>query len=230
MDQGAIIQHQLPLQSEYSIQSEQDFNDHFVNQSNHSAYATSSSVDHLRRDGAPNSFAFAATNHPHGARFVPDRGSASDASSYHPASFTDPSSGSISTSPSSAASSLQAYTNYQGTHYTSVPAIPGAVQPQTQAFVTSSYAGTRASSQLDGSVSCMLPPPTRHTISSGFDTGDRESYATNPYSSRSQLSPHTQPGFGSYPDTPRTILGAPSTLSPGLSGYGLHMNSPNGFG
>ncbi|KAI7053527.1 hypothetical protein KC327_g18814, partial [Hortaea werneckii] len=80
MDQGAIIQHQLPLQSEYSIQSEQDFNDHFVNQSNHSAYATSSSVDHLRRDGAPNSFAFAATNHPHGARFVPDRGSASDAS------------------------------------------------------------------------------------------------------------------------------------------------------
>ncbi|KAI6832415.1 p53-like transcription factor [Hortaea werneckii] len=230
MDQGAIIQHPLPLQSEYSIQSEQDFNDHFVNQSNHSAYATSSSVDHLRRDGAPNSFAFAATNHPHGARFVPDRGSASDASSYHPASFTDPSSGSISTSPSSAASSLQAYTNYQGTHYTSVPAIPGAVQPQPQAFVTSSYAGTRASSQLDGSVSCMLPPPTRHTISSGFDTGDRESYATNPYSSRSQLSPHTQPGFGSYPDTPRTVLGAPSTLSPGLSGYGLHMNSPNGFG
>ncbi|RMZ04347.1 hypothetical protein D0862_05346 [Hortaea werneckii] len=143
------------------------------------------------------------------------------------ASFTDPSSGSISTSPSSAASSLQAYTNYQNTHYTSVPAIPGAVQPHPQAFVTSSYAGTRASSQLDGSLSCMLPPPTRHTISSGFDTGDRESYATNPYSSRSQLSPHTQPGFGSYPDTPRTVLGAPSTLSPG---YGLHMNSPNGFG
>jgi hypothetical protein len=72
-------------------------------------------------------------------------------STYQPQGhFTDSSSGSISTSPSSAASSLP-YTNgagYPTNHYTtipSVPSVPGAVI-QPQAFVPSFNAGTRVPS------------------------------------------------------------------------------------
>lgn len=86
--------------------------------------------------------------------------------------------------------------------------------------------------RLDGSTSCMLPPPPRHNnLPSGLEAGEREAYATTaPYSTRSQLSPHTQPSFGTYPETPRTVLGAASALSPGLPGYSLHMNSSSGYG
>ena len=175
-------------------------------------------------------------------------------SSQTPNHFTDSSSNSISTSPSSAASSLQAYTNLP-IHYTSVATFPGPVQ-LPQSFVTSSYASTRVPSlyvttqlcntqrtsmvacsrltcicRYDGPTPGMLPPPPRSGITT-IDAGDREAYATatTPYLARSQLSPHSLPGFGTYPDTPRTVLsGAAASLSPGF-GYASQMASSGGYG
>ncbi|KAK5138168.1 hypothetical protein LTR08_004863 [Meristemomyces frigidus] len=86
MDQGGLLQHQLPLHNEYALSSEHDFNDQFSGHAHHPSYASASSVDQLRRDAVlpqhvASSF-FTPTNHHHGPRFVPDRGVASDASRY----------------------------------------------------------------------------------------------------------------------------------------------------
>lgn len=87
--------------------------------------------------------------------------------SYHAANnFTDSSSGSISTSPSSAASSLQAYTDYPANNYTSVATFPGPVQ-LTQAFVPSSYAATRVPSMYVINLLCHY---NSHLTGSLFET------------------------------------------------------------
>lgn len=80
---------------------------------------------------------------------------------------------------------------------------------------------------------CMGPPVPAIRLSFSSALGDREAYATTatPYLARNQLSPHTQPGFGTYSDTPRSVLsGAATSLSPGLASYASHMASTNGYG
>ena len=76
--------------------------------------------------------------------------------------------------------------------------------------------------RLDGATSGMPPPPHpfRSPIPSVSTAGDRESYAhsTN-YSARSQLSPNS---FGSYNDTPRSVLPG-LAMSAGSTGYPVHM-------
>jgi len=77
------------MYGEYPLPSEHDFSDQFSGHARHPHYSSASTIEHLRRDGtlpqqATTSFAFTATNHPHGARFVPDRGVASDPSRYVP--------------------------------------------------------------------------------------------------------------------------------------------------
>ncbi|KAK5686374.1 hypothetical protein LTS10_002492 [Elasticomyces elasticus] len=168
--------------------------------------------------------------------------------------FTDSSGGSISTSPSSAASSL-AYNNYQPNHYTGFTTYAGPVQ-QPQSFGPGFHpAAPRASMYVplvrchptDKSLedpskltcfdrtdpsSCMLPPPTRQIAV--LDPTEREAYASSApnFIARNQLSPTTQLGYGSFPDTPRTVLsGVGPSYSPSLAGgYASHMASSNGYG
>ncbi|KAK4498900.1 hypothetical protein PRZ48_009410 [Zasmidium cellare] len=208
MDQGPLLQHQLPIH-DYSLSSDHDYNSQFSGHAHHQSYTTAGTVDQLRRDGSaplqpPAPFSFTATNNPPTARYVPDRAVAPENSSYQPSNnFTDSSSGSISTSPSSAASSLT-YTNYPHGHCTSVASFPPSVQ-LPQAFVPS-YA--RGPPILDSSGSGMLPPPNpiRSPISSSTNATDREAYANSTsFLARTTLSPGSQAGYGSYPDTPRSV-------------------------
>ncbi|KAF2774564.1 p53-like transcription factor [Teratosphaeria nubilosa] len=76
----------------------------------------------------------------------------------------------------------------------------------------------------------MLPPPTRSDSATTPGLADREAYATNvtPFLARSQLPSAVHPGFGSYPDTPRsTFAGVPSPVFPH---YASHMASTPGYG
>ncbi|EME38377.1 hypothetical protein DOTSEDRAFT_48613 [Dothistroma septosporum NZE10] len=136
----------------------------------------------------------------------------------------------MSISPSSAASSL-AYTNYHQNHCTAVPSY-GAPVPLPQAFVPSAYANSRVPPILDSSG--MLPPPypIRSPLSSSTHATERETYTT-PSLARPQLSPGGyQPGFASYPETPRSALSSITGLSlsnasyPYTSGHHSQMASP----
>ncbi|CAK4030811.1 p53-like transcription factor [Lecanosticta acicola] len=129
--------------------------------------------------------------------------------------------------PSSAASSL-AYTNYQSNHCTSVPSFPAPVQ-LPQSFVPTSYATSRGPHISDSTGSSMLPPPNpnRSPISSPSNAIDREAYVSStPFLARSQ------PGYGSYPDTPRSTLplaGLSLSNTPAHAHYANgngHMSSP----
>ncbi|TKA82934.1 hypothetical protein B0A55_01294 [Friedmanniomyces simplex] len=82
----------------------------------------------------------------------------------------------------------------------------------------------------------MLPPPARASNNpSVIDSADREAYASSsatPYLACNPLSPNTQPGFASYPDTPRSVISSVGpSYSPSLvAGYGSHMASSGGYG
>ncbi|KAK0293350.1 hypothetical protein LTR91_003593 [Friedmanniomyces endolithicus] len=147
--------------------------------------------------------------------------------------FADSGVGSISTSPSSAASSL-VYPHYQTNHYTSLSSFAGPVQ-HPQSFVPSTYPGARVPPILDAGP-CMLPPPARTSIPTVIDSADRrEAYVSSatPYLARNPLSPITHPGFGNCPDTPRSVLsGVGPSYSPSLvGGYGAsQMASSAGYG
>ncbi|KAK0867582.1 hypothetical protein LTR87_014529 [Friedmanniomyces endolithicus] len=148
--------------------------------------------------------------------------------------FADSGAGSISTSPSSAASSL-VYPHYQTNHYTSLSSFAGPVQ-HPQSFVPSTYRGARVPPILDAGP-CMLPPPARHSLPTVIDSADhREAYVSSatPYLARNPLSPVTQAGFGNCPDTPRSVLsGVGPSYSPSLvGGYGgaSQMASSAGYG
>ncbi|KAK4629211.1 hypothetical protein CLAFUR4_08555 [Fulvia fulva] len=235
MEQGPILQQHLPIH-DYSLSSDHDYNEQYSGHAHHPGYATTGSVDSLRRDGsapiqAPTPFTFTATNSATGARFLPDRGVALETTSYQSSNqFGDSSSGSISTSPASAASSL-AYTNYQQNHCTSVPSYGAPVQ-LPQVFVPSAYGNTRVPPILDSSG--MLPPPhpMRSPLSSSTNATERETY-TSPSLARPQLSPGGyQPGYASYPETPRTALSSITGLSlsnasyPYSNGHHSQMASP----
>ncbi|GAB7366769.1 hypothetical protein MBLNU230_g0723t1 [Neophaeotheca triangularis] len=232
MEQGAILQHSIPLHTDYRLQSDGDCLDQFAGHAHHSAYANGTAVDQLRRDGtmvqqSPSAFNFPATHGSQQARFVPDRVVAADSNSYQGANnFGDSTSGSFSTSPSSGASSL-AYTNYPANHYTGLPTYTGPVQPN-QAFASSTYAGSRVPPILETSGQSMLPPPMRTSIPSSTNAQDRDYAAdSSPYLPRSQLSPSSHTGYSSYPETPRSAV-LPVSLSPSGVGYHNHMASSNG--
>ncbi|KAF7189368.1 hypothetical protein HII31_09346 [Pseudocercospora fuligena] len=234
MEQGPILQHQLPL-DHYSLPSDHDNYEQYSGHAHHSAYTAGGAVDHIRRDGTaplqqPQPFTFPSTNSATGTRFVTDRAVASEASSYRASNnFTDSSSGSISTSPSSAAGSLAAaYTNYPlHNQCTTLASYSGAVQ-QPQSFVPAIY-NTRVPSILDSTASGMLPPPNpgiRSPISSSTHATDRDPLASStPFLARTQLSPGSQPGYASFQDTPRTSYGL-SNLSLSNQYPHSHMASP----
>ncbi|KAI5366061.1 Putative p53-like transcription factor, DNA-binding, NDT80 DNA-binding domain-containing protein [Septoria linicola] len=232
MEQGPILQQHLPIEH-YGLPSEHEYNDAYSGHA-HSAYSTGGAVEHLRRDAtaaiqAPAPFAFHSTNGASAARFDPARGVASDTSSYQTSSnnFADSSSGSIS-SPSSAASSSLAYTNYPHTHCTSIPSFAGPVQPPQAFAQVPSYASTRELPNLD-SIGTGMPPPSNPIRSSFSSTAtDREAYANStPFLIRSQLSPGSTPGYASFADTPRTALGLNGlSLSNNPYGHGHMASSP----
>lgn len=210
MEQGALLQPPLPIH-EYSLHAEPDFHDNFSGHAPPNSYAVGGAVDN-RRHGpmsqptAP-SFAFAASHHPSGTRFVSDRGVASEASTnFHGAShFTDSSSTSISASPAATASSVP-YTSYATNHYTSTPGLAGSVQ-LPQAFSPGFPPGTRVPSILDGATPGALPLPHRSDILAAPGLGDRDAYTivATPPIGRSQL-PASHPSFGPYSETPRTTF------------------------
>ncbi|QIX01216.1 hypothetical protein AMS68_006733 [Peltaster fructicola] len=232
MEQGTLLQHQLPIHPDYSgLPIETGCADHCGQTPSQESYNQHAVVDTIRRDNTlgqhlPSSYHFAASQSNGTTRFVTDR-AVGDAGSYQPTgNFTESSSGSISTSPSSAASSL-AYTSYPGSHhYTSIQQFPAAVQ-LPQGFVQSTYSGARSSSMLDNSTQSMLPPPTRSSLSGLTNASDRDTLhgSSTPYLSRTPLSSAGFPNYN-YPETPRSVIQATAqlSLSPGGSPYSTsHM-------
>lgn len=152
-------------------------------------------------------------------------------SSHH---LTDSSSGSISTSPSSAASSLQ-YTTYPPNQCNTLPSYAHPViLPQSFATgftpsVTTMYVPlpspspwcdpldaaasparacsySHVTSRSDANPTGLLPPPLRGSLAAGADAADRDYSNTAPLSARSQLPPHAQPNhLYHYTDTPRAV-------------------------
>ncbi|KAF2218015.1 hypothetical protein CERZMDRAFT_92641 [Cercospora zeae-maydis SCOH1-5] len=203
----------VPIDPHSHHLSEHDYSDQYAGHA-HSSYTTSGAVDHVRRDGSasiqtPATFAFPGANGASGARFDVARGVAPDSgsSSYQTSNaFTD--SSSIS-SPSSAASSSLAYTNYPHCT-TSIATFAGSVQhPQAFAHLPS-YASKRELPNLDSIGTGMPPPanPIRSSFSSSATDRDAYPHSTTSYLARSQqLSPGSTPGYPSFADTPRTGLG-----------------------
>ncbi|KAF2864390.1 p53-like transcription factor [Piedraia hortae CBS 480.64] len=217
MEQGPLLPQQMPMH-DYTM-SDHDFNGQFAGNGHHTSYAVGGAMDGRGHSAvlpqpATNTYAYASGNPPHGTRFVPDRADASRATGH----FTDSSSGSISTSPSSAAS----YTAFPANHYTAIPPTLGPVQ-LPPSFVPSFNAGTRLSSFP---ASCMLPPPVQAATRSDppASSTDREAYATTAsYATRpppTVSSGSRNVGFSTYPDTPRILTGA---TSPTYTGYGSYI-------
>ncbi|KAK4943415.1 hypothetical protein LTR66_014608, partial [Elasticomyces elasticus] len=147
------------------------------------------------------------------------------------ANFTDSSSGSISTSPSSAASSLTYTAGYPQAQYSTIPQTFASFP---HAFIGTSYVGARMPPMTDQSASSMLPPPRssavdNSTVSQSPGAAIRSDYATpTQHLSRHQLSPLQTP-FASYSEAPRSALSA-ATLPVSQSSaqlYSHHMASPN---
>ncbi|EMC93326.1 hypothetical protein BAUCODRAFT_236110 [Baudoinia panamericana UAMH 10762] len=232
MDQGAVL-HALPLHgADYNIHGEHDCIEQYTGHAHHFQPPGTHTADRFRQDGnltqpSPASFAVPTAahtaNHAQEARFGAERwGIASDANSYQAAThLTDSSSGSISTSPSSAASSHLAYTTYPTNHYTGLPTYTGSVS-LPQSFVPSSLTGARISEGLHGATSVLTPLPRPPIVG---DVSERETYATGAarYLTHQQL---PQPGFSAYPNISRSYGPA---LPDGFT-YAQAMTSANGYG
>ncbi|KAF2725883.1 p53-like transcription factor, partial [Polychaeton citri CBS 116435] len=132
-----------------------------------------------------------------------------------------------SSTPSSAASSLQQYSNYPQNHYTNLSSYSGPVS-LPQAFVPSSYGGARAPSLLDQPGQVTLPPPLRSPISGLTNAPDREACSNGtPYLGRDQLPPGSQ--YDPYnPTTPRSYSHA-IISSPASASYQPHMASSSAY-
>ncbi|KAF1946844.1 p53-like transcription factor [Clathrospora elynae] len=224
-----VLQSPLPLASDNHFSSDQECIDHMSAHAHHSSFP--GVPDQLRRDGP---LAHSATGLPLGSiagRFGAHRPD----SAYQTGTALSDSSGSISTSPGSNASSALAYSTYSP--FPPTPATTYPNQYLTNSYPSFAYSGydNMSSSRRinEASSSAMLPPARSppglgHSVSPSMGASARENYTTatpglhrypQTLSSRSEIS-----RYNSQPDTPRSVL--PTTMPPtNYNGY-----QPNAYG
>lgn len=82
-----MLPQHIPLHNEYSLSSDQDFDNFSAHHAHHQSYGSNGVVDPLRRDGSlqhqtSNTFSFTTNGCTPGPRYVPDRSVAPDAARY----------------------------------------------------------------------------------------------------------------------------------------------------
>ncbi|KAL6155238.1 hypothetical protein ACJBU6_06832 [Exserohilum turcicum] len=218
-----VLQPPLSLTSEIPFSSEPECIDHIGAHATHSSFV--SVPDQLRRDG---SLAHSGTDL-HQASIAGRYGTHRPDSGYQgSATLSDSGSASISTSPSSNASSALAFSSYSPLHTT-----VGAGFPQYQISFNPAcpFDGMAPSRRLnDASSATMLPTTARstglgHSVSPSMGPLPRDNYTTGtstiPHRYSHNLSTRPDlPHYNSHPDTPRSML---STTMP------LNHYSSNGY-
>lgn len=237
----------LSLTSDYPLSSDQECIDHLGAHAHHTSFSAAGGVpDQLRRDGAlgqSTSSLLQSLPSGNGVRYMTHRPAAHEAHFRYQtgAGISDSNSGSISTSPSSNASSL-AFSPFSATSvYSSQPTLslanPYSTGPQIFANYSQPFGMSnmrpRISSITDHSGSGMLPPSRSpgmgNPVSPSLGSSARDNYTTaTPGLHRHTLSPRSHAdslsrgSYTSLPDTPRTsVLPTTMTMSPSAaSQYG----------